>query len=81
MRIGGLSLHLPDRRGAGPAQKRPLWRYSDLGEGGGSGRHKRREGEGERERRGSDLQAHSSKGYRSILSLTVDVDTKVVRDQ
>ena len=32
--MGGLSLHLSVRRGAGSAQKRPLWRYSDLGEWG-----------------------------------------------
>lgn len=32
--MGGLSLHLPVRRGAGSAQKKPLWRYSDLGESG-----------------------------------------------
>lgn len=34
VRMGGLSLHLSVRRGAGCAQKRPLWRYSDLAEWG-----------------------------------------------
>lgn len=61
VRMGGLSLHLPVRRGAGSAQKRPLWRYSDLGELGRQGRHEGRELR-ERERKG-ERGAMKKKGF------------------